>query len=966
MDTLAFLKRVLPTKGLLCSYHKPRKPKYNRFFDTVEELATDIANLDRAGQDAYYALSTFEDGHDRLELQRLQRTVVSTKVVPLDLDCGPGKEYADQRAAAKALREFIKAQNLPKPLLVNSGNGLHAYWVFDKTPAADDRKLLAKALVEAAKTHGLKADYACTIDTARVLRPVGTHNYKDPANPKPVTLLYDGGDVSYGDLYSALKYYVLTARAQEKAKSGLNNKLAVAADSPPAVGGLIYNKCAQIKWAADNPNDVPEPLWYKGVIGVSAYCEGGEETAIAWSQGHAAFSETETRRKVQQWIAAASGPPLCSTLEDERPSGCKDCPFKGKISSPIQLGVRHAEVDTSAEAPQAAETGVPLPKGYKRTSKGIMQLVDDTEIVVLPYDIYPVSYGRDDILKYEVVQYMWKRPHVGWTELTFRQACLAHYQQREFATVLADQGIVLGSLQETAMVQAMLKAYMDELRRHQAMSNSYSTMGWKEDGRVFVWGNTLFQNDNGTVTETVMRSSGKEHTLEDSYGTRGSLDEWKSAVEYFNTYDVYHAQCAIGMAIGSLLMEYTGLGGALVSYYGPSGTGKSQSQIAAQSIFGRPKELHFQSRFTENAIYQRCGAQKNLIMTIDEATQIPVHIVGDMAYTLSGGREKARLTKNAEQRTINTWSLITMVSTNSSLVNKLDNNGYTEDAQRARVLEFKIDANPLYDEASGRGREIHNVLARNYGHAGREVIRYLMQLGEEGRHALVKEGYDRFGRLFDREFSGVERFIEAVTVLTYLGNCIAKKLGLVSYSPRACMERWMLPQVDHMKVQNRELRQDVYDLMVEFVNLHMHEALSVYNQINGEKICPIDTVPRGTIRMRMDYWRRMSDQKVSNGAVWIDRTHLRKWFSERNADMRELLARLEKDGALVPPTGKRWSLAKGVAVRTPPREIVAIDLRHPYLEGILDTADVAINTPKTYEEWVKQIASEDSADQSSV
>jgi hypothetical protein len=74
--------------------------------------------------------------------------------------------------------------------------------------------------------------------------------------------------------------------------------------------------------------------------------------------------------------------------------------------------------------------------------------VDETDIDVCKFDIYPVGYGRDESLGYETVRFHWNRPHRGWQELVMRQALLTE-GHRDFATVLADQGIVLLNRNQT-------------------------------------------------------------------------------------------------------------------------------------------------------------------------------------------------------------------------------------------------------------------------------------------------------------------------------------------------------------------------------------------------------------------------------------------------------------------------------------------------------------------------------------
>jgi hypothetical protein len=82
-----------------------------------------------------------------------------------------------------------------------------------------------------------------------------------------------------------------------------------------------------------------------------------------------------------------------------------------------------------------------------------------------------------------------------------RQALLTE-GHRDFATVIADQGIVLLNRNQTGYFQIMLRSYMDELRQKRAMTNLYATMGWKENFSQFVIGDTILRrNTDGSVSE---------------------------------------------------------------------------------------------------------------------------------------------------------------------------------------------------------------------------------------------------------------------------------------------------------------------------------------------------------------------------------------------------------------------------------------------------------------------------------
>jgi hypothetical protein len=92
---------------------------------------------------------------------------------------------------------------VPAPtLIINSGHGVHIWWLFnqpwifeddqDRKNAASLSKAWQSYIQSLIKAHGWTAD--TTSDLARVLRPAGTVNYKDKENPVPVEVIEDEGE----------------------------------------------------------------------------------------------------------------------------------------------------------------------------------------------------------------------------------------------------------------------------------------------------------------------------------------------------------------------------------------------------------------------------------------------------------------------------------------------------------------------------------------------------------------------------------------------------------------------------------------------------------------------------------------------------------------------------------------------------------------------------------------------------
>ena len=943
MDTLSFFQRVLPSEGLYCiaSFEGDNPAPRHGYFDSVEKLAQVAQALNDRGQNTYYAISTFT------EKRRKQEFVERTKVLAIDVDCGIGKNgkakpFVDAKEGAKALVTFVQAVGLPMPMIVSSGNGLHVYWILTDAVAPAQWKPLANALKEACVANGFTPDIGVTGDSARILRPIGCVN---PKGGRTATLIRDAQDVTYAQLWSVLEKFAGSSSyeppvGQTRTNSLLDN-LAVKHEYQPAIADKVVAGCQQIKWAVENQNDVPEPMWWK-VMGVAAFCAEPEATAVKWSEQYSGFNEQEVVSKVINWKNGATGPTTCEKFSIERPDGCKGCKFKDKIGSPARLGTQLAEVKSMAALVDPIAAVVPVPKPFKRTTDGMKMVVEETDIDVCKFDLYPVGYGRDEGLGYEVVRFMWNRPHVGWTELALRQANLAQ-GSRDFSTAIADQGILLYNKSQTENFQMLLRSYMEELKQRRGLTNLYSSMGWKSEYNEFVIGNTLLRRDSsGSInTENINLAQGIGRISEDMYGTKGSLQEWVNFTRVLETADLKLHKFLIGFSFATPLLKVSGLKGLILSLYGKTGGGKTLGQYMMQSVWGNPDQLHFGGKFTQNSLFSRLSLHGNLPMTVDELTMLDREEAGDLIYWTSQGRDKARLNRSAEERATKEWATTMTVSTNESLHSMLYAGGHATDAKLARLLEFNVHPHPLFTSGSQVGRQIHAFLMSNYGLAGHEFVRRLMPLGVDGIKAMLDHAINEFPKKYGVNFSGDERFWEIGVVLADLGNRLAKEYGLIQYDYEDATE-WALGELKSMKVSAASNRMDAFDALGEFINEHMDATLTVMHT-PGQKPMRDNNRPYiADIMVRYDLYRKTYDGKFESGTVLIERTKLRRWLSNRGYDYKAFVQEFEVEGIVATPKSQKAYFGKDVGIKIPQCYVVGINLNHPRLMGILDDADHSV------------------------
>ena len=155
---------------------KIRSGMAQKFVQTHEELAQLLLRWSGQGFDTYHACSTFKDGSSRTA-----KNVHLIKSLWADIDTRIGKPeapYADHLEAAGAVGRFCIDARLPPPCMINSGNGVHIYWVLDEPVTLQEWLPMATGLKSACDQHGLMIDPVRTADAASILRTPGTSNYK--------------------------------------------------------------------------------------------------------------------------------------------------------------------------------------------------------------------------------------------------------------------------------------------------------------------------------------------------------------------------------------------------------------------------------------------------------------------------------------------------------------------------------------------------------------------------------------------------------------------------------------------------------------------------------------------------------------------------------------------------------------------------------------------------------------------
>lgn len=97
----------------------------------------------------------------------------------------------------------------------------------------------------------------------------------------------------------------------------------------------VYAGCDALRSWASTANGLPEPYWF-ALAGIVGRCKDGRAAFHDLSSGDDRYDPAETDAKLDHALVGA-GPHRCETIQDAG-GDCADCPFTGRLSSPLSLG----------------------------------------------------------------------------------------------------------------------------------------------------------------------------------------------------------------------------------------------------------------------------------------------------------------------------------------------------------------------------------------------------------------------------------------------------------------------------------------------------------------------------------------------------------------------------------------------------------------------------------------------------
>jgi hypothetical protein len=911
-----FLEAVLPPEGnYFVEYNTWPGDKHIK--QKVSNLAAASLLIRQKSQrafDTWIAIGSFGETRQAKDCKK-------KKALYVDIDCGPTKAYSNSAVAAKHLVKACSGNHLPNPSIVlESGNGLHIYWVLDKPIPAGEWKTLARKLKAACRNAGLDVDSKVTTDPARILRPPETFNMKDRDHPKRVVV--GKGNYHPERLYN---YNSLSLMLPVEVGPDDDNQLSGAASSSPAALAAAVSVVDMMNGVDMGPFNskkeheqtqlaqqmlshlkAPKYFTYDNWLRVGAALFDAAGASMnpdtsewkdlwdGWSQHSDKYDAAEIEEK---W-------------EEEFPK------FRDvHIASLIYMAAQEGFVFPNAMR------NVDYPPGYIATDFGTIREPrgeEDSPTFVMSAHLHDVEVCID------------KECGVSLTARSINPISKRR-MDLEVSTVslnnggakdeIGRAGVSIRDPRHMKEISMFMDSFMDHIAKTRGVSDAVNSFGWCHRGGqdAFATGRNVYWEKQAPTEGVTVAPE-----LRDLYTPQGGLATWQNVVQPIINQGRQEINVAIATAFASPLIKFTGITGTVLSLYSrDSGTGKSTALRAAQSVWGRPQGGVLALDDTINAVTKRLEMLQNLPAYWDEVRMH--HVASDfikMIFQLSQGKGKSRLNSAAKLQHTGTWNTLITVAGNERLHSHMDRIASNTNAGALRLFELEVSAPGVSDQTLTQRMGEIDAVEENYGTAGGLYATWLAQNMDLARN-IVKDCMAKFDTALGPTQD--ERFWLALVSTLYAGAYIATlKIHVLRFDLKALRAFLVDAFMNHRRLaRTKTSSSSAVKLLAEFLQTHKP------NSITTDRIVHLGKRGRPA-RVDIHWPQTLSDirhpivyQHGLDGCLLVQHVAFKEWlFAKKGMTHDATVEELKKLGATV----REATIAAGTTEAAPRSDTIICDL----------------------------------------
>jgi hypothetical protein len=903
-----FYEKALPKQGVYCVGELDRsKPKgkdfSNHFARTFDEMLDKVEAVKARHHDVYIAMGTFEG------FSRQAKDCIYFSSLFIDLDVGANKPYATKDLALEALDKFVTEQDLPPPNRVDSGNGIHAYWLFGEDIPAQEFLPYAKLWKKLCMKNFTIDPLATPANLAQVMRWADSTNYRYEPNSKTKFL----DDEVYEYDFSMFKEFLGEPEAEvddvlASVSKGLDEdtKQMLKLDNFAKTFETLAEKsingsgCPQIANILINAATLEEPLWHAG-LSIARFCDDGATAIHKMSEDHPEYNYEDTEEKASRFPA----PRTCEWFIDNYPERCEGCQHRGKITTPIVLGKEFKAApppDKAESVRQESDTKTisafpdflfPFLKGEnggiyyqppnKYNKKG--EAVPQDPILILPHEFFPVRrmFSKHDG---ECLLMRLELPRDPIREILVPMKHV--YALENFKSLMSSNGVFASAEKLPHLMNYIIKwgQYMQLTDKAEMMRMQ---MGWTEEPadeiawptRSFVIGKREIL-PNGEIIDAP--SSPFVRGIAKHLVPRGTYERWRESADYLDKpgFEMHAFTMLCGMA--SPYMTYTSTAGVTVCLLGQSGSAKTGAMYAGLSMWGNPKDLSvFEA--TDNGMVGRFLGLHNIPLGIDEISNKDAKILSQLVHKISHGKAKIRMqgSVNAEREHEMSASMTCIMTTNQSAYNKFELIKSSPDGEAARLIEFLIQKPELLKAEGGAalGKHIFDAFRVNYGHTGPMVIQEGLRLGD----SYIEDNLGLWDERFTKDFGddGTYRFYQNLVSTACMSGTMAHEANIIRLDISRVYHETVREMITIRDKVVKVNRTDYPSVLSDFLHKNTNSLLVI-------KDSKVTKEPTNQIVARM-----VSDENL----LQVSKTALKKYLAECQISSREFEFEMRQNGALI-------------------------------------------------------------------
>lgn len=966
MNTLEFFQAILPAEGtyFLALFKPGFDAPAHKAFDSLESMAQAVAEIEQTNPtwSTYHACAAYNSAFvkkDGKKKYRVKENWNKAKAFWADIDCGEdkaseGKGYATKKEAATAVVNFCAKTGFPRPMFIDSGNGIHCYWPLSKAIPADSWLRLAFALKALFAHHGLLVDPSRTADFASILRPVGSFHKK--GQPKEVVCKQLAVETEPKELAALIKELVKDIPVQQPPKPATISQEMLDANadllahssgsiSIPVSAIRVADRCNQVGEMRDLRGDVGYDQW-RGVIGIIKHCIEGDALAHEWSSGHEHYTYDSTQAKLDTW---STPPATCEFFSKCNPKGCEGCTSKGKIKTPMVLGrVSEQQKDLVVEAEidgEVMEVEVPeFPKGFKWLGDAMVREMEDKDDILHQFQFArTLFYPLHRIRKEDGTFCLGMRLHLpnGKTrDFNIDTSLLASPQK--LSEQLGDYEVMSTTNKDSTLhMTAYLKDYLHKLMNEAEELNTLTTFGWHYDNQAFLLGDRLYHRD-GSVRKVLVGGYAADK-LSALPAPIGSVEGYAKALNFlYARKGMQPMQYIIASGFGSILTPFCDsmYHGLMMSVTGgDSGKGKTTVCNAALYAFGDAQKLQLSGDkgATMNARYSFMSAFKNIPILMDELTHLPGDQLSELSYQISMGHEKERMRiKNTGMRFTDsqTWDMSPWGTANADLHGKLAGMNMNSQAEAVRIIQIKIDQYPATKLDIEEVEPNRKMIELNRGAAGDKYIRYVVSNLDTIIEKLTIIGKRIHKDVPDSKY----RFYRNHAMCSLTAIQITNELGITNFDFEALYDytvELFLQLAESVAENNTLTPEDALNNMISELSSKIIVTTECRDRNDGRgpeqvrfstSAVPVGRFITGNVNVKGNDLA---------GKLFLCRQEFIKWCKDKRVDENAVLNFAQQAGLLV-PWKEKFTLGKGTNIKTGNTRCVVIDMNK--LEGMVDNA----------------------------